>query len=68
MKIEEIKIGKRMRKDFGNIDDLASSLSRLGQLQPIIITDDGELVAGERRLRAAMSLGWDEVEVIRMSG
>jgi ParB family chromosome partitioning protein len=67
MKIEEIKIGKRMRKDFGNIDDLASSLSRLGQLQPIIITDDGELVAGERRLRAAMSLGWDEVEVIRMS-
>jgi len=67
MKIADIKIGPRIRKDFGDIDDLASSMSRLGQLQPVIVTDDGELVAGERRLRAAMSLGWDDIQSIKMS-
>lgn len=67
MRIADIKIGKRFRKDFGDIDDLASSMSRLGQLQPIIIADDGELIAGERRLRAAMSLGWDDISTIKMA-
>jgi len=41
-------------------------MSRLGQLQPIILDTDNELVAGERRLKAAMMLGWPEIDVIQM--
>jgi ParB/RepB/Spo0J family partition protein len=68
MKVEitNIHVGTRMRVDYGDIDDLANSLSRLGQLQPIILDGDGDLVAGERRLKAAMMLGWNEIDAIYM--
>lgn len=66
MKIADIQIGKRMRKDFGDIDDLASSMSRLGQIQPIVVSGN-ELIAGERRLRAAMLLGWEDVKTVDMA-
>jgi len=54
----------RTRFDPEEIDSLARSLREHGQLQPIILRRDPErrggwvLVAGERRLRAARSLGW----------
>lgn len=66
VEIHNIHVGVRMRVDYGDIDDLASSLSRLGQLQPIILDGDGDLVAGERRLKAAMMLGWNEIDAIYM--
>lgn len=59
--ISEIKIGKRFRKDLGDIDGLAASMGLLGLLQPIgVASIDGEtrLVFGQRRLRAAQKLGW----------
>ena len=52
------------------LDELVASLSQVGLLQPIVVRPwdgppvDGteyELVAGERRLRAARVLGWDTV-------
>lgn len=61
IEIQKITVGPRMRVDYGDLDDLANSMSRLGQLQPIILDSDGELIAGERRLRAAMMLGWKEI-------
>jgi ParB family chromosome partitioning protein len=69
MKVEigKIHVGVRMRADYGDIDDLANSMSRLGQLQPIILDGDGDLVAGERRLKAAMMLGWREIEAVHMA-
>lgn len=47
--------------------DLASSIRQHGILQPLIVTRRGrgyELIAGERRLRAARQLGLGEVPVI----
>ena len=38
------------------VDDLKESISRIGQLQPIIITRDHVLIAGERRLQACTEL------------
>lgn len=64
--ISKIQVGPRMRVDYGDLDELASSLSRLGQLQPIILDGDGDLVAGERRLKAAMMLGWKDIDAIYM--
>jgi N6-adenosine-specific RNA methylase IME4 len=62
--IEAIKIGKRHRKDMGDIAGLAASMaSEVGLLHPVVITPDGELIAGERRLRAGESLGWTEIPV-----
>ncbi len=52
VKISEIKVGDRFRKDMGDIEGLAQSISEGELLQPIGITPDHELVFGERRLRA----------------
>jgi N6-adenosine-specific RNA methylase IME4 len=56
--IEEIKVGERHRRDLGDIEGLAASIAEVGLLQPIALTFDGHLIAGERRLRAAELLGW----------
>lgn len=59
------------RKEFrpGELNELADSIRATGLLQPIIVRAVGgsgryELVAGERRLRAVRSLGWERVPAI----
>ncbi len=56
------------RKDFlpEEIRSLAESISAHGLLQPVVVRrthDRYQLVAGERRLRAAMQAGWIDVPV-----
>jgi ParB family transcriptional regulator, chromosome partitioning protein len=60
--LNDIKIGNRIRKDIGNIDDLINSMRRHGLLQPIVIDQNYNLVAGYRRIYAARALGWDSIE------
>jgi hypothetical protein len=38
-------------------------MTERGQINPITITADGNLITGGRRLRAAQQLGWDEINV-----
>lgn len=64
MKCSEVKVGNRVRKDLGNIGDLANNIKELGLLQPIGITKDNELVFGGRRLAACKSLNYEEIEVV----
>jgi hypothetical protein len=60
--IADIKIGCRHRKDFGDLKALAEDIGTLGLLQPIGITEDFELVFGERRLRACRDvLEWKQI-------
>lgn len=63
-KCSEIKVGNRIRKELGDIEDLANNIKELGLLQPIGITKDNELVFGERRLAACKSLDYEEIEVV----
>src|SRR5262245_9566452 len=63
LKISEIVVGTRHRRDMGDVDGLAASMKELGLLHPIVVRPDGVLVAGERRLRAAKLLGWTEIPV-----
>ena len=57
--IADIQIGKRHRKDMGDLPALAESIRAEGLLQPVGITGAGELVFGERRLAACRDLlGW----------
>lgn len=52
-----IKRDERQRKELTGIDDLADSILRRGQLQPIVVQRDTlVLIAGERRLTAIRSL------------
>lgn len=61
IKIADVQVGNRYRKDMKDIDALAASLAKFGQIQPIVIDENNRLIAGERRLTAAKSLGWDEI-------
>jgi ParB/RepB/Spo0J family partition protein len=63
VKIEAIKVGVRHRRDLGDIDELAASIAKVGLLHPIVVTPDGDLIAGERRLAAYKQLGLDDIPV-----
>lgn len=56
--VDSIRVPDRVRKELGNLDSLMESLKTCGQLNPITITRDMQLVAGFRRLTAARQLGW----------
>lgn len=66
--IDDIEIGARFRKDFGDLNELALSINSHGQLQPIIVSQkpDGkfQLVAGERRLQAHKMLKRTEIDAV----
>ncbi len=57
VRISSIILDQRFRKDMGDIKGLASSIEKLGLLQPIVITKKRRLVAGGRRLAAHRHLG-----------
>ncbi len=57
------------REDFDqqSIEELAQSIKEKGVIQPLLVRrrmDNYELIAGERRLRAAKSLGLNEIPII----
>ena len=61
------------RRSFDGVEmrELADSIAQHGILQPLVVRrlkKDYELVAGERRLRAAKSLGWDKVPCVVRRG
>lgn len=58
-----VERSERQRRELRNIDELAESIQRIGLINPIVITSDGVLVAGERRLTAIRQLGWTQVSV-----
>ena len=74
-KVEEVEIFKiisnphQPRKDFNEerLKELAESIKKNGIIQPILVTKRGdqlEIIAGERRLKAAKLVGLSKVPVI----
>lgn len=61
--LKDIKIPPRVRNKKIDVDDLVESMSEFGQLQPILINQDYELIAGYRRYKAAKKLGWQTIDV-----
>lgn len=65
--LESIAVKSNPRTDFGPLDELAASIKEKGIIEPLVVKklDDNayELVAGERRLRAAKSVGLETVPV-----
>jgi ParB family chromosome partitioning protein len=65
--ILENRLQPRQNYDDSTLEDLKSSIKEKGILQPILVRkhENGyEVVAGERRLRAAKAIGLEEVPVI----
>jgi N6-adenosine-specific RNA methylase IME4 len=59
--LSSIRVGERTRHDLGDIASLARSIEQHGLLHPIVVTETGELIAGERRLEAFRLLGRIEI-------
>lgn len=66
VKISDIEIGERHRKEMGDLQPLMDSIEELGLLHPPVINENGELVAGFRRIKAYEELGWEEIPVNRV--
>ncbi|MBN1646878.1 MAG: ParB N-terminal domain-containing protein [Spirochaetales bacterium] len=60
--IDEIHLKKRVRKNLGDLSQLMLSMKNHGLMNPIVITNKYELIAGHRRYESAKRLGWVEIE------
>lgn len=49
------------------IRQIAASMERFGFTNPVLISDDGEIIAGHGRVEAAKLLGWKAVPTIALS-
>lgn len=65
--INKVTVGKRIRKDYGDIASLADDIQDRGLINPPVVTPDYELIAGERRLEAMKKLDYKQIEVRVMS-
>lgn len=66
LQIDTLLVGNRYREEFGDVKALARSIDRYGLLHPIVVDSKGQLVAGERRLRACKSLEWKTIPARRI--
>ena len=71
LKLTQLQAGKyqpRTRMDEGSLYELAESIKSQGVMQPILVRPVGpgryEIIAGERRFRAAQLAGLDSVPVL----
>jgi hypothetical protein len=64
MLIANIRFPPSRQAAVGNVNWLVESMREVGQLQPIVVTPAGELIAGLHRLEAARRLGWTETLVV----
>ena len=63
VKINDIKINPGRRDtQQRNVEELARSITAVGLMNPITVTQDNTLIAGLHRLEAAKLLGWTEIE------
>jgi len=68
--IKDIDLGKRFRKEYGEVEELAKSIKEVGLIQPVAICTHPKkdskkpylLLAGARRLVACSYLGMTEIK------
>lgn len=69
-KLSELhKTTKNIRKhNTRQIAEYVRSLNMFGQIRPLVVTDDGEILAGNGAYDAMLSMGWTECDVYVVSG
>jgi ParB family chromosome partitioning protein len=70
VQITAIQVPPSYRFDTGNMEELKTTLQHYGMIHPIVVRElaqttgfNYELIAGYRRLQAAIALGWSEVPI-----
>lgn len=73
MEIESIKIdalvpdpSNARKHDEANLKAIAGSLREFGQRKPIVVTQANVIAAGNGTVEAAKSLGWTEIQAVRV--
>lgn len=63
--INSIVVADRQRTeiDEDKLNALMSSIKAIGLINPVLIDSENNLIAGERRLRACIKLGWEKIDV-----
>jgi ParB family chromosome partitioning protein len=64
VKIEDIIIKNRIRRNLGDLQPLMDSLDKFGQLNSIVVNSKLQLIAGHRRLESAKKLGWKYINAV----
>lgn len=62
--VDSVIVKSRVRKELGDIESLKKSISSIGQLSPVVLTRQNELISGYRRLTAARELAWQSIEAV----
>jgi len=57
-------VDHRMRKDLGDLSLLCESIKQHGLIQPIVLSPDHKLIAGERRLEAHKTLKIENIDFV----
>ena len=61
--LEQLKIREnRIRVDIGDLSNLMSSMTAVGQLNPLTIDEDYYILEGTRRYYSAKNLGWSKIK------
>lgn len=63
-----IKRDDRQRRELTGIEELAQSIANSGLINPPVVNENDELIAGERRVTAMRSLGWTHTVVTLFEG
>jgi DNA modification methylase len=73
MKLETVAIASLIsdpnnarKHDAKNLEAIAGSLKKFGQRKPIVVGQDNVVVAGNGTIEAAKTLGWTDIEVVRV--
>ncbi len=73
MKLETLRLtdlvsdpNNARKHDEKNLEAIKGSLTQFGQRKPIVIGAGNVVIAGNGTLAAAKSLGWNEIEVVRV--
>ena len=51
--------------DERNLDAIKRSLKEFGQQKPIVVSQDGTVIAGNGTREAAQQLGWESIDIVR---
>lgn len=64
LSLNEIKAPHRKERDHKNLSNLVDSIREIGMIEPIVVNERNEIIAGRRRFYAARELKLPKVEVV----
>lgn len=67
MPISDIRVENEYLRVDTNVDELKKSIETVGLINPVVINQNNELIAGGRRYKALMELGYTEIPVTKVS-